>query len=130
MWEVRARYGIGNMSVFCAFAFILLLDRMMCAYLWSVRRHVSPPWEDKDIFWGEVRVRYGIKNLSVFCVSVFVLPLARCCCCLWVMGVLALLLHCLLTRTTFFLVPSLGLIFASPPPLLLFSVSLSRKIKT
>ena len=95
--EVRARYGIRNVSAFCAFTFILFLDRIMWAYAWLERRHISPPWEDKDNFWGEVRARYGIKNVSVFCAFALVLPLARCCCCLWAMGVLALLSHCLLT---------------------------------
>jgi hypothetical protein len=67
---------------------------MMWAYTQLVRRHLSPPWEDEDDFWGEVRARYGIKNMSGFRVFAFVLPLARRCCCLWVMEVLALLLHC------------------------------------
>ena len=75
---------------------------VMWAYGWLVRRHLSPPWEDEDGFWGEVRARYEIKNVSACCVFVFVLPLARCCCCLWAMEVLVLLLHCLLTRTSFF----------------------------
>jgi hypothetical protein len=74
----------------------------MWAYAWSVRRHLSPPREDKDGFGGEVHARYGIKNVSAFCVFAFVLPLARCCCCSWAMEVLALLLHYLLTRTSFF----------------------------
>ena len=74
----------------------------MWAYGWLVRRHLSPPWEDEDGFRGEVRARYEIKNVSAFCVFVFVLPLARCCCCLWTMEILVLLLHCLLTRTSFF----------------------------
>ena len=75
---------------------------VMWAYAWLVRRHLSPPWEDKDRYWEEVRARYGIKNVSAFCVFAFVLPLAHCCCCLWAMEVLALLSHCLLTRTSFF----------------------------
>ena len=75
---------------------------VMWAYGWLVRRHLSPPWEDEDGFRGEVRTQYGIKNVSAFCVFAFVLPLARCCCCLWAMEVLVLLLHCLLTRTSFF----------------------------
>ncbi len=45
----------------------------MWAYAWLVGRHLSPPWEDKDGFWGEVRARYGIKNVSAFCVFAFVL---------------------------------------------------------
>jgi hypothetical protein len=88
------QYGIENVSAFCAFAFILLLDRMMWAYGWLVRRHLSLLWEDKDNFWGEVRAQYGIKNVSVFCAFAFILPLAHCCCCLWAMGVSALLSHC------------------------------------
>ena len=100
--EVRERYGIRSVSAFCAFTFILFLDRMMWAYAWLVRQHISPPWEDMDNFWGEVCAQYGIKNVSVFRAFVLVLPLARCCCCLWAMGDLALLLHCLLTRTSFF----------------------------
>ncbi len=75
---------------------------VMRAYAWLVRRHLSPPWEDEDGFRGKVRARYGIKNVSAFCVFVFALPLARCCCCLWAMEVLVLLLHCLLTLTSFF----------------------------
>ena len=75
---------------------------VMWAYAWLVRRHLSPPWEDEDGFRGEVRAWYGIKNVSAFCVFELVLPLARCCCCLWALEVLALLLHCLLARTSFF----------------------------
>lgn len=102
---------------------------VMWAYVWLVRRHLSPPWEDEDGFRGEVRAQYGIKNVSAFCVFAFVLPLARCCCCLWAMEVLVLLLHCLLTRTSFFC-DYLALDRSSlPPPLPLSSVSLSRKIK-
>ena len=63
---------------------------------------LSPPWEDEDNFLGEVRALYGIKNVSAFRAFAFVLPLIRCCCCLWVMEVLALFLHCLLTQTSFF----------------------------
>jgi hypothetical protein len=74
----------------------------MWAYARSVRQHLSPPREDEDDFQGEVCTRYGIKNMSAFCAFAFVLPLTRCCCCLWTMEVLALLLHCLLTRTSFF----------------------------
>jgi hypothetical protein len=46
--------GIENVSAFCAFAFILPLDRMMWAYAWLVRWHLSLPWEDEDTFRGEV----------------------------------------------------------------------------
>ena len=109
----RTQYGIENVSVFGAFPFVLLLARrccciwaiwslMMWAYTQLVRRHLSPPWEDEDDFWGEVCAQYWIENVSAFRVFAFVLPLACCCCCLWAMEVLVLLLHCLLTRTSFF----------------------------
>ena len=75
----------------------------MWAYVWLVRWHFSPPWEDEDDFWGEVQARYGIKNMSAFHAFVFVFPLTHCCCCLRAMEVLVLLLHCLLfTQTSFF----------------------------
>ena len=61
------------MGAFCAFAFILLLDRMMWAYAWLMRRHLSPPWDDKDNFRGEVHTWYGIENVSVFHAFAFVL---------------------------------------------------------
>ncbi len=101
--EVRGRYGIENVSVFRAFAFVLLLARRCCC-LWAMEPHDVGlrAWEDEDDFWGEVRVWYVIENVSAFCAFAFVVPLAHCCCCLWAMEVLALLLYCLLTRTSFF----------------------------
>ncbi len=100
--EVRVRYRIENMSVFHAFAFVLLLAHCCC--LWAMVPHDVGlrAWEDEDDFRGEVRAWYGIENMSAFCAFAFVLPLAHCCYCLWAMEVLALLLHCLLTQTSFY----------------------------
>ena len=46
---------------------------MMWAYAWLMRRHLSPPWDDKDNFRGEVHTWYGIENVSVFHAFAFVL---------------------------------------------------------
>ena len=110
--EVRARYGMENMSVFCALQSFSSMpvasaaygqwSLMMWAYAWLVRRHLSPLWEEEEVCWGEVRAQYGIESVSEFRAFAFVLPLTRCCCCLWAMEILALLLHCLLTQTSFF----------------------------
>jgi hypothetical protein len=42
----------------------------MWAYVWSVRRHLSPPWEDEDGFGGEVRAVRDQECECVLCVCV------------------------------------------------------------
>ncbi len=36
---------------------------VMWVYVWLVRRHLSPPWEDEDGFQGEVRAQG--QNLTI-----------------------------------------------------------------
>ena len=107
---------------------------VMWAYVWLVRRHLSPLWEDEDGFRGEVRAQYGIKNVSAFCVFAFVLPLARCCCCLRAMEVLVLY-----SRTAYspeplsffyYLALDRSSLPPPPPPVFRFSLSENKNVIT